>query len=61
MMLDAEQFQTKARELGINNDSVIVVFDDRGIYSAPRAWWMFRLFGKTDVAVLDGGLPKWSA
>jgi thiosulfate/3-mercaptopyruvate sulfurtransferase len=37
----------------------VVVYDGAGIFSAPRVWWTFRLMGKTDVAVLDGGLPKW--
>jgi len=39
----------------------VVVYDQRGIYSAARVWWTFRLFGHQDVAVLDGGLPKWLA
>ncbi|MDE3028042.1 MAG: sulfurtransferase, partial [Paracoccaceae bacterium] len=39
----------------------VVIYDGHGIFSAPRVWWTFRLMGKTDVAVLDGGLPKWLA
>jgi thiosulfate/3-mercaptopyruvate sulfurtransferase len=38
-----------------------VVYDGAGIFSAARVWWTFRLMGKTDVAVLDGGFPKWKA
>ena len=38
-----------------------MVYDTAGIFSAPRVWWTFRLMGKTDIAVLDGGLPKWKA
>ncbi|WP_257018424.1 sulfurtransferase [Winogradskyella pacifica] len=54
-----EQFQTEAQLLGINNDSVIVVYDDKGIYSSARVWWLFKVFGFKNVAVLDGGLPQW--
>lgn len=53
------QFEKEARQLGINNDSVIVVYDDKGIYWSPRVWWLFRTFGFKNVAVLDGGLPEW--
>jgi thiosulfate/3-mercaptopyruvate sulfurtransferase len=53
------QFQQEARKLGINNDSVIVIYDNIGIYSSPRAWWLFRLYGHKNVYVLDGGLPEW--
>ena len=55
----AKQFEAEARALGINNDSVIVVYDDKGIYSSGRAWWLFKTFGFKNVAVLDGGLPEW--
>ncbi|WP_282031105.1 sulfurtransferase [Winogradskyella eximia] len=54
-----EQFETQARILGINNDSCIVVYDDKGVYSSARVWWLFRVFGFKNVAVLDGGLPEW--
>ena len=47
--------------MGIGDGHQVVVYDSPGLFSAPRAWWTFRLFGKTDVAVLDGGLPKWHA
>ncbi|TXE15109.1 hypothetical protein FUA26_00970 [Seonamhaeicola algicola] len=53
------QFQTEAQNLGINNDSAIVVYDDKGIYSSARVWWLFKAFGYNNVAVLDGGLPAW--
>ena len=61
MMPTAEQFQQQVRDLGINNDSQIIVYDNVGIYSAPRAWWMFKSMGFEHVAVLDGGLPEWLA
>jgi len=54
-----EQFETEARVLGINKDSIIVVYDDKGIYSSARVWWLFKVFGFETVAVLDGGLPEW--
>ncbi len=60
-VLSAEVFETKARELGINNNSTIICYDDLGIYSAPRVWWMFQLMGFQNIAVLDGGLPEWKA
>jgi len=60
-MPSAKQFQNQARLLGINNESQVVIYDDVGIYSAPRAWWMFKSMGFNNVAVLDGGLPEWQA
>jgi thiosulfate/3-mercaptopyruvate sulfurtransferase len=54
-----QQFQNEARQLGINKDSIIIVYDDKGLYSSPRAWWMFKAFNHKNVAVLDGGLPAW--
>jgi thiosulfate/3-mercaptopyruvate sulfurtransferase len=56
-----EKFISRMRGLGIGDGHRIVVYDSQGIYSAARVWWLFRLFGTTDVAVLDGGLPKWQA
>jgi thiosulfate/3-mercaptopyruvate sulfurtransferase len=54
-----EQFEREARALGINQDSIIVVYDSKGIYSSARVWWLFRAFGFENIAVLDGGLPEW--
>ncbi|MFV8372843.1 sulfurtransferase [Flavobacterium sp. LB2P74] len=54
-----KQFEIEARKLGINKSSVIVVYDTLGIYSSPRAWWLFKIMGHQNVAVLDGGLPEW--
>ncbi len=56
-----EKFVSRVRALGIGDGHRIVVYDSVGLFSAPRVWWTFRLFGKSDVAVLDGGLPKWRA
>lgn len=54
-----EQFETECRKLGINNSSQIIVYDNLGIYTSPRVWWMFKTMGHDSVAVLDGGLPEW--
>lgn len=54
-----EQFVTETRSLGISDSSCIIVFDEKGIYSSARVWWMFKAFGHTNVAVLNGGLPSW--
>ena len=55
----AAQFQNEARKLGINKKSVIVVYDDKGIYSSARVWYMFRAFSFNTIAVLNGGFPDW--
>ncbi len=54
-----ERFTQLARQLGINKDSHIVIYDNQGIYSAPRAWWMFQVMGHSNVSIMDGGLPAW--
>jgi thiosulfate/3-mercaptopyruvate sulfurtransferase len=54
-----EQFNQQAQKLGINHDSQIVIYDDLGIFSSTRVWWMFKAMGHTNVAVLNGGLPLW--
>lgn len=53
------QFTKEVQNLGINKDSAIVVYDDKGIYSSARVWWMFNAFGHDNIAVLNGGLPEW--
>ncbi|MFN3936401.1 MAG: 3-mercaptopyruvate sulfurtransferase [Gemmobacter sp.] len=57
----AEKFVSRMRAMGIGDGHQVVVYDGMGIFSAPRVWWTFRLMGKMDVAVLDGGFPKWQA
>lgn len=59
MIPSPERFAAKVGALGIGSGDRIVVYDAHGIMTAPRVWWLFRLFGHDDVAVLDGGLPKW--
>ena len=59
MMPSAELFEEEVGKLGTKQDSIIVVYDDVGLYASPRAWWMFRAMGHKQAAVLDGGLPAW--
>ena len=61
MVPSPEKFASRVRRLGLGDGNRIVVYDGAGCVSAARAWWMFRLFGAQDVALLDGGLPKWKA
>jgi len=56
-----EKFMSRMRAMGVGDGHRVVVYDSTGVFSAPRVWWTFRLMGKRDVAVLDGGLPKWRA
>jgi thiosulfate/3-mercaptopyruvate sulfurtransferase len=55
------RFARLAQALGISNDSFVVFYDQRGLFSAARGWWLMGLFGHDRTAVLDGGLPKWRA
>lgn len=57
MAVDRPRFQAFARGLGIDDDTPVVVYDNA--YDAARLWWLFRLYGKTDVRVLDGGWRAW--
>jgi thiosulfate/3-mercaptopyruvate sulfurtransferase len=61
MVPTAELFAQKLGALGIGDGNRVVVYDGAGLNSAGRAWWMLRLFGHPEVAILDGGLPKWRA
>ncbi|MEW5726511.1 MAG: 3-mercaptopyruvate sulfurtransferase [Pseudomonadota bacterium] len=60
MLPPPEKFASKVRKLGLGNGNKVVIYDGTGFASAAaRVWWMFRCFGHRDVAVLDGGFPKW--
>jgi thiosulfate/3-mercaptopyruvate sulfurtransferase len=61
MIPSPELFARKMEGLGIGGDDRVVVYDSAGLSSAGRAWWMLRLFGHRNVALLDGGLPQWKA
>jgi thiosulfate/3-mercaptopyruvate sulfurtransferase len=61
MLPGAGQFGEAVGALGIGDGDTVVVYDSLGLYSAARVWWTFRIFGATNVFILDGGLPKWKA
>jgi thiosulfate/3-mercaptopyruvate sulfurtransferase len=61
MLPPVEKFVSRVRKMGIGDGHRVIVYDQQGLFSAARVWWMFRIFGHQDVAVLDGGLPKWLA
>ena len=61
MVPPVEKFVSRMRAMGVGDGHQVVVYDGAGIFSAARVWWLFRLMGKTDIAVLDGGFPKWQA
>ncbi|MFY7672297.1 sulfurtransferase [Tenacibaculum sp. MEBiC06402] len=56
---DQQYFEEQIQQLGINDDSCVIIYDDLGVYSSPRAWWLFKLFSHDNVAVLNGGFPEW--
>lgn len=59
MAPSATEFEHLALSLDLCSDARVVFYDQRGLFSAARGWWLLRLFGHERVAVLDGGLPKW--
>lgn len=61
MIPSAAKFASRVRKLGLGDGVRIVAYDSNNFCASARAWWMFRLFGHEDVAVLDGGLRKWQA
>ncbi|KZN32636.1 hypothetical protein N480_25180 [Pseudoalteromonas luteoviolacea S2607] len=61
MMCSEHVFQAEMRQLGIDGTDTVVVYDDKGLFSAARAWWMFKAMGFDRVFILDGGLKQWMA
>ena len=59
MLPPSEMFNSTVRKLGIGDGHKVVIYDGLGMRSAARLWWMFKVFGHSDVVVLDGGFPKW--
>jgi thiosulfate/3-mercaptopyruvate sulfurtransferase len=61
MLPPTVKFASRVKKMGVGDGARVVVYDTEGLYSAARAWWMFRIMGHNDVAVLNGGLKKWKA
>lgn len=61
MVPSTEKFMSRMRAMGIGDGHQVVVYDVEGVFSSPRVWWMFRLMGQKNIAVLDGGMKKWIA
>ena len=61
MVPPVEKFMSRMRAMGVGDGHQVVVYDAQGLFSAARVWWLFRLMGQENIAVLDGGLPKWQA
>ena len=61
MVPPVEKFMSRMRAIGVGDGHQIVVYDGSGLFSASRVWWLFKLMGQMDIAVLDGGFPKWQA
>ncbi len=59
MLPTPETFAAAVALLGVSSSDHVIVYDQRGLFSAARLWWMFRVFGQDNVSVLDGGLPGW--
>ncbi|HBT02312.1 MAG: 3-mercaptopyruvate sulfurtransferase [Salipiger marinus] len=61
MVPPVDKFMSRMRAMGVGDGHQVVVYDGAGLFSAARVWWLFKLMGQDDVAVLDGGFPKWQA
>lgn len=61
MVPPVEKFVSRMRSMGVGDGHQVVVYDGAGLFSAARVWWLFKLMGQNDVAVLNGGFPKWQA
>ena len=57
----AEQFAARMAEIGVRDGDKVVIYDDSGVKTAARAWFIFRMHGMREVALLDGGFGKWRA
>jgi thiosulfate/3-mercaptopyruvate sulfurtransferase len=59
MVPSVEKFMSRLRAMGVGDGHQVVVYDSAGLFSAAQVWWLFKLMGQNNIAVLDGGLPKW--
>ena len=59
LVMGAEEFERLARRLGVSNDTPVVLYDDNASLHAARVWWVFDLYGHTNVRVVDGGFNAW--
>ncbi len=60
MLPSTVKFASRMKKMGVGDGMRIVVYDTQGLFSAARVWWTFRAMGHEDVAVLNGGLKKWT-
>lgn len=64
MLPSPQDFEKYVGNLGINNNTHVIVYDNNetfGVFSCPRVWWTFKVFGHESVSILNGGLPRWCA
>ena len=61
MLPTSENFAKSVEAMGVSDDSLIVLYDGMGVFSSPRVWWMFLVFGAKNIHILNGGLPAWKA
>ncbi|MFY0619793.1 3-mercaptopyruvate sulfurtransferase [Shimia sp.] len=61
MVPPVEKFMSRLRAMGVGDGHQIIIYDGSGLFSAARVWWLFKLMGHVNAAVLDGGMPKWVA
>ena len=59
MLASNELFAKAVASMGISNDHQVIVYDQSGLFSAPRLWWTFRVYGHKNVQILQGGLKAW--
>lgn len=61
MLPSPEVFAAEVGKLGVGDGMTIVIYDESGLFSAPRVWWEFKAMGAKDISILEGGGPKWRA